>query len=587
MRILVPVFVTLVSILSWIDQAYALQAAFPPTAVLASDDFSPMSAEWQVAGGTWSAAAGTYGNTGAAPTSLTTITGYSFDIDVPQSQVRDEEYFARARMRNRGTGEADLVGLVYGYQDPRNYYEAVISATGAVTMRTVMDGIAVDEAPSMHSGIPRNTWFEVEVRWNRGVTSLKIDGMSFFTDIAQSEFSSGQVGLVTHSTIGRFDKVIVGVPLGDQPFLETFDDPASMTFTPQSGRWSVVHGTYRNSAVQHTSVTLAPIHLASSTPPGDATVTFTLRARMLNPYANTGNLVGIVFSYADAANYSEVVFSPKGDAKVNRVEHGARTTLARANYGGTRNVAFEVELQSALNLVSVVVDGRRIFENVAAASPQLRGGRVGLITHWTPGRFDNVQFDHGVFQYVNGSLQPCEIPFDESLPPQSVISGTWDTDGGTLNSTAVHQSDLVSFRNCSGNDLGEDAGTDEVYSARLRNEYGASGNRVGLIYNYDHGDYFEVTFSATGVVRLNKFIEGVRYPVATRSCHIPRNRWFDVQVIRAGIFTTIKLNGATIVQDMPQGGLRGGGIGAITHWTRGHFDDVSLESYVARPPSEL
>ena len=64
---------------------------------------------------------------------------------------------------------------------------------------------------------------------------------------------------MTHAAVGRFDKVFVGVPFGDQPFLETFDGAPSVTFTPQSGQWAVSNGSYRNSAIQQTSVTLAPI----------------------------------------------------------------------------------------------------------------------------------------------------------------------------------------------------------------------------------------------------------------------------------------------------------------------------------------
>jgi hypothetical protein len=126
----------------------------------------------------------------------------------------------------------------------------------------------------------------------------------------------------------------------------------------------------------------------------------------------------------------------------------------------------------------------------------------------------------------------------------------------------------------------------------LLNEFGASGNLVGLIYNYQAsglyaGDYFEVVFSPTGVMQLNKFIQGVRYPVAMRTHNIPRNTWFNVQVIRTGVFTDVKLNGATVVQRRPQGELRGGDIGVVTHWARGRFDNVTLSPRVARPPSEL
>jgi hypothetical protein len=535
------------------------------------------------------AANGTYGNSSAAGTNISRITEYRriHPADPPDSEINYEEFFVRARMRNQGTNDTHLVGLVYGYQDSQNYYEVVISATGTVKMRTVMNGVAVDEVPAVHPNIPRNTWFEVEVRWKRGVASLKINGSNSYTGVSQPEFTSGDIGLVTHSAIGRFDKVFLGVPIGDQPFLEMFDEPPFVTFTPQSGQWSVVDGTYRNSAVQQTSITLAPIRTGAQVG-SDLTFSFTFRARMLNPYANSGNLVGVVFNYAGGGNYSEVVFSPTGVAKVNLVENGVANTLATANYGGRRNVPFDVTLENSAGFVSVLVNGARLFENVPEANPGLvPEGGVGLVTHWAPGRFDDIQFEHDRYH-------PCALTFDEPLREDLIVSGAWNTNGGTLNSTAVGQSDIVDLDiPCPGNASDDEGGTDQVYSARLLNEYGASGNLVGLIYNFHGpssfyaGDYFEVVFSPTGIMQLNKFIQGVRYPVATRTHNIPRNTWFDVQVIRNGVFTDVKLNGATVVQLLPQGELRGGSVGVITHWARGRFDNVSLESRVGRPPSEL
>jgi hypothetical protein len=587
MRVELSVLLSL-SLLLPLNSALAQSDQSAPTARIVREDFSPMFEAWQPAIGAWSVANGTYGNASGAGRNISRITEYRgiHPSAPPDFEINYEEFFVRARMRNQGTNDTHRVGLIYGYQDSQNYYEVVVSAIGAVRMRTVMNGIAVDEAPAVQSNIARNTWLEVEVRWNRGVTSLKINGNNVYTGVSQPEFTSGDIGLVTHSAIGRFDKVFLGVPFGDQAFLETFDEPPFVTFTPQSGQWSVVNGTYRNSAVQQTSITLAPIRTGIQVG-SDLTFSFTFRARMLNPYANSGNLVGVVFNYAGGGNYSEVVFSPTGVAKLNLVENGVANTLATANYGGRRNVPFEVRVESAAGYVSVLVNGVRLFENFPEANPALfPEGGVGLITHWAPGRFDNVQFEHGTFG-------PCALTFDEPLREDAIVSGAWNTNGATLNSTAVGQSDIVDLDPpCHPN--GDDAeSTDQIYSARLLNEYGASGNLVGLIYNFHgafdfyEGDYFEVVFSPTGVMQLNKFIQGVRYTVATRTHNIPRNTWFDVQVIRNGIFTDVKLNGATVVQQLPQGELRGGSVGAITHWTKGHFDNVSLEPGVARPPSEL
>jgi hypothetical protein len=304
---------------------------------------------------------------------------------------------------------------------------------------------------------------------------------------------------------------------------------------------------------------------------------------LLNPYGASGNLIGFVFNYRSPSRYTEVVFSPTGVARMNRFENGKLTTLATASYNGRRNVPFEVFLDNSPDGPSVTVDGERIFEQVPGANPSIFAeGGVGLITHWAPGRFDNLQFDHGVFQ-------PCSFTFDGAPQSDWIVSGTWNTSGGTLNNTSPGPSDIVSLRGC-GNTQGEDAGSNAIYRARLLNEYGASGNLVGLIYNYQDvnsfysGDYYEVVFSPTGVMRLNKFIQGVRYNVGTYTHNIPRNTWFDVEVVRSEVFTTIKVNGSTIVPFLAQGELKGGTIGVITHWAQGRFDNLSLTEYLSLPP---
>jgi hypothetical protein len=555
-----------------------------PTGVIISEAFTGgTSNPWLQVRGTWSVANGTYGNAAAAGANISVITLYRdlHPASPPSEDLAFSEFFLRARVLNLGSDDTHHVGIVYGYRDSRNYHELVISAIGHVRVRSVIGGVAFNEQPDFGvTECTRNIWCELEVRQETGVITVKVNGQIFFQPFLQADFS-GKIGLVTHAAVGRFDKVFVGVPFGDQPFLETFDGVPSVTFTPQSGNWFVANGSYRNSAIQQTSVTLAPINSGRFSNHAE-TPQYTFRARMLNPYANSGNTVGIVFNYA-GSRYSEVVFSPTGVARINLVENGVvARTVATANYGGTRNVAFEVELQNASDVTTVLVNGKALFDDIVGANPlQFPEGGVGLITHWAPGRFDNVQFDHGAFS-------SCALTFDVPFPPFSSVSGSWNTNGGTLNSTAVGESDIFNA-DCSGYVVGEQAGTNELYSARLLNEFGARGNRVGLTYNYQAGtgEFFEVVFSPTGIMQLNKTIQGVRYPVRSGTHNIPRNTWFDVQVIRSGIFTTIKVNGTTLLENEPQGELRGGTVGAITHFTKGRFDDLVLRPHVVRPPSEL
>jgi hypothetical protein len=49
-----------------------------------------------------------------------------------------------------------------------------------------------------------------------------------------------------------------------------------------------------------------------------------------------------------------------------------------------------------------------------------------------------------------------------------------------------------------------------------------------------------------------------------------------------GINTTVKVNGSTRLQNVPQGELPGGSAGAVTHWSKGRFDDLSVVSHPLR-----
>jgi hypothetical protein len=88
--------------------------------------------------------------------------------------------------------------------------------------------------------------------------------------------------------------------------------------------------------------------------------------------------------------------------------------------------------------------------------------------------------------------------------------------------------------------------TDCTLSARMLNPYGASGNRIGLMFGFDFvaGDYYEVVFAPTGQAYLNKFIQGQLTQIATATHGaLGSNVWFSVEVARRGPFATVKVNG--------------------------------------------
>jgi hypothetical protein len=408
------------------------------------------------------------------------------------------------------------------------------------------------------------------------VTTVRVNGIRILA-LPQS-LAGGRVGLVTHDTTARFDKVSLAFPLGTQPFKETFT--AGLTQQWQtSGAWSLGGGTF-NSAVGPV-MTAHPLGAETGLQPEQSDA-YTFRARMLNPYGGPGNLIGIQFHVGEDLNTggpgrAEVVFSPQGVARFNVFYEGTNHTVATAPYSGRRNVWFDVRLDATFAAATVAVDGVEIFKNVNTFPVAV--GDVGLVTHWAPGKFDDVWYDNDAI------FRPLAATFDGALPAGWRISGTWNTNGGTLNDTSATVTDIVAT-NCACWD------TDIAYRARLLNQYGGPGNLVGLVYDYQRpslsgsagptyqglyaGDYYEVVFAPTGQAFMNKVLNGVRYRVATGTHPIPANTWFDVEVLRQGTTTTVNVNGATIFNRVRQAQPTFGDVGVVTHWAKARFDDLTI-----------
>jgi hypothetical protein len=83
-------------------------------------------------------------------------------------------------------------------------------------------------------------------------------------------------------------------------------------------------------------------------------------------------------------------------------------------------------------------------------------------------------------------------------------------------------------------------------------------------------------FAPTGQAFVNKVLNGARYRVASGTHSVPSNVWFDVEVRRQGVNTTVKVNGNTVFDRIPQGELPFGDVGVVSHWSRARFDNLSV-----------
>lgn len=547
-----------------------------PITTLASYDFSG-GETLGIVSGVWQSSGGTF-NSRSTATSIATIDSYlpEWNFNPPPTEIDASKFFFRARMLNERSGSNTRVGIVYLYQDSANFHEASFSPTGAVEIRDVVNGVSTTVATGTYTAGGQGSWFDAEVVWTAEETVILVNGFPVIQGVQQNARTSGRVGLITRQTTAKFDRVFASREYGDPEFTESFSEevPAWPTV---GGSWSAVNGVYQNSAVEHTNLTLLPIDIETDFP--EVTESGTLRARMLNPYGASGNRMGIVFNYREVAGgvrFQEIVFGPDGVARHNSVGISATgstgiSALGTAPYAGERgewfDVAFNIQALAGINQITVEVNDIPIFQEVQT---ETRGG-LGLVTHWTPGQFDDVMFRHL-------DIGSTEETFDPTSPSAWwPWRGTWDDVGGVLNSRSVSQTDIAytTYQHA----------TDYALSVRMLNPYGASGNLIGVLFGLDlvAGDYYEVVFAPTGQAYLNKYIQGSKTQVAA-STHsaLGRNVWFTVELIRSGPYATVKVDGEVVFENVPAAQLDSIGIGRriglITHWAPGRFDDLSVKA---------
>ena len=548
--------------------APAVEADFdPPTAVIFLTDFTDATSipeNWQVDAGSWAAASGTFNSTSTVATATTTMPEYVFNPIDPPNPGLNPPYTYRARLLNQRAGAGNRAGIVFDYLDAANYDEVVFAPTGTFVARRVRGGTSMVLAQSTYPGGGQNVWVDVELRRLSSFAELRAGG-KVVAQLSDMQPNGGRLGLTTHDTRARFDQVSIAVPFDAQPFREAFDSGLP-SWSTIGGEWSAgPGGTLSNTAVEHTS-SVFPDGVYIDVFSGDAVHLYTLRARMLNPYRGPGNLVGMFFNDGPEGR-AEVVFSPTGVARINLIRNGATETVATASYsGGGRNVWFDVRTDVNSSNVTVAVNGVTVFDTIDLA--EIFQGVGGLVTHWAPGSFDDVWYDN------RRIFQPLTETFDAPTPASWDVSGTWDVASGRLINLSAGASDIVATACFCWE-------TDFSYRARLLNQYGASGNLVGVVYNYQRGglyrgDYYEVVFSPTGQAFLNKVLNGMRQRVATGTHNVPRNVWFTVQVLRQGLDTTVRVNGATIFNKVPQSELSFGEVGVVSHWAKAWFDNLSV-----------
>jgi hypothetical protein len=353
-----------------------LVGAFGFTSVYAgggySENFSSNSAPgWSVVSGssTWSAAAGYYtGGSNSDPTAISVYNGNTWS-----------NFTYSISLYNPWGGPANKVGAIFNYQDPSNYYEVRFNAVGTAELVKVQNGAAVVVGtPQTYPNASAGVWFTVKIVRSNQATTVIANGQTIFSQVAQTEFGAGKIGVVSHWDLGRFDNVSV---VSD--YSETFDS-AAQGWTPSSGQWSVTGGYYQQniSPTQGTSVSVY-------TPPNwDGDLAYSARLYSQNG-GGRSNTVGLVYNYQDPQHYYEARFNMIGTATLHLIGPGTDLVVQTATIpaiGAAKWFLAQVIRQGQKTFV--FLNGAVVFSNVDQT--EYTGGKIGLGAEWTNARFDDL-----------------------------------------------------------------------------------------------------------------------------------------------------------------------------------------------------
>lgn len=287
------------------------------------------------------------------------------------------------------------------------------------------------------------------------------------------------------------------------------------------------------------------------------------RARLRNPYGGPGNLIGVSFgSY-------EVLFSRTGVVRLDAVDSdGSRRTLATASIPRLSSDWFEVVVSPGFLTIDVWLNGTEVLSYEDDAFE--RGGAIGVVTHWSPGEVDRVDFNDAFL------ISPYMESFAAKPPYEQVISGTWAAAGGTYNSTAGRATDVSLLYGSYTQPFAPGASMDFSYRARVKLPSSSAQSSIGFVthYNASAGEYYEVLLTGGGQVIMKKHVQGTVVRQATGTYVAAPNAWINLELRCVGNQGRVLVNGTSRLHGILQGQLRSGQVGVVTHGTQGKFDDV-------------
>lgn len=270
----------------------------------------------------------------------------------------------------------------------------------------------------------------------------------------------------------------------------------------------------------------------------------------------------------------EVIFDSQGDTGSSQIE-------TRSVAGGESvliNARFSNELETIeihLNWASpgqgqLPADPRTL--NILALQPY--GWRIGLDgAEAFPCESSHCRGSHTdsqIYSFRRAGAAEYEQRFTSTTP-------RWTDSGGDFTTQSGYYTNAANVAFTSSIYGGQTLQPFVEVAADLYSGFTGAGNALGLVLNYRNAaNFYEVRFTANGVVTINKVVNGVRTMLQTGSYAVAPKTYFHVSVLRDFSAIEVRVNNAQAIT-ADDSTLKDGQAGVFASWNRARFDNFVID----------
>lgn len=558
----------------------------PPVPIPFTEDFQDNIAEdFQVRSGTWSAGGGQYSVTptvddpavaGVSTVRIETPLPSDFEVHATLNASPELGFFFNYLSN---------AYVVFDYQNDFDFKFAGVDVSGSQWVIGQRTGAGWSTASSLFDGsIAGSTDYGVRlVIENDSEVSLFANGVEILSHSFGGSVTDGELGLGVRNSVSNFDDVhvidlVAPVDPTSLPYAEDFADGVADHLQARTNGWSVENGVYR--AVPSVGSDAISTLAVTDPLPQDLDLQATFNAKASAQYSNAL----VVFDYQ-----SNVDFKFAGAyVGTDRWVIGHRTAsgwTTDASVTGTISNDTDYDVQVVIqndSEVSLSINGIPKVSHTYAES--LSDGHVGVGTLNALADFDDLV----IKEYVPPPPPPTTpLPFSEDFSDGVADYfiprvGTWDV--ATERYHATPAGDAVSTIS-----IEAPLPTDLELAAVLNMDAASGGYYSNGLVVFDYQSPTDFKF-AGAYVGSGKWVIGHRNASgwvtdASILDTINHSTDYAVQlVIENDAEVTLSVNGLPKVSHSFAGSLTDGELGLATYDALAHYDDVSVQAFVAPPP---